>query len=69
MPQPRKGARGKDGTSCPRLSVQRFRSAKSVPAPKRIRIADNAPEATLRHLSQNALHRQRGRIVAKEGFP
>ena len=49
MPQPRKG-RGKNVTSCPRLSAQRPRSAKSAPAPTLIRVADNAPEATLRHL-------------------
>ena len=31
MPQPRNGARGKDGTSCPRLSAQWPRSANSAP--------------------------------------
>ena len=31
MPQAKKGARGKDGTSCPRLSPQKLWSAASAP--------------------------------------
>ena len=34
-----------------------------------VRVADNASEATLCYLPKDALHRRRGRIVAKEGFP
>ena len=34
-----------------------------------VRVSDNAPEATLRQLPKKGLHRQCGRIIAKEGFP
>ncbi|HTA68658.1 MAG TPA: hypothetical protein VK776_10290, partial [Bryobacteraceae bacterium] len=46
-PQARKGAWGKDGTSCPHLSTQRPRSANSASA-KKLRIIPNFPMAGVR---------------------